>query len=59
MKAGELNICVECTPLMGPSAFDALEAAWAGKELPDWIVNEDGAYRAADVTQEVLDSRKY
>jgi simple sugar transport system substrate-binding protein len=59
MKAGELNICVECTPLMGPSAFDALEAAWAGKELPDWIVNEDGAYRASDVTQEVLDSRKY
>ena len=59
MKAGELNICVECTPLMGPSAFDALEAAWAGKELPDWIVNEDGAFRAADVTQEVLDSRKY
>jgi hypothetical protein len=44
---------------MGPSAFDALEAAWAGKSLPDWIVNEDGAYRAKDVDQAVLDSRKY
>jgi hypothetical protein len=44
---------------MGPSAFDALEAAWSGKELPDWIVNKDGAYRSKDVDQTVLDSRKY
>ena len=59
MKAGELNAVVECTPLMGPSAFDALEAAWRGEELPDWIVNKDGAYRSKDVDQAVLDSRKY
>ncbi|GAB4364815.1 MAG: ABC transporter substrate-binding protein [Spirochaetales bacterium] len=59
MKNGELNGCVECTPLMGPAAFDALEAAWAGKELPDWIVNEDQAFRSKDVTDEVLKSRKY
>jgi simple sugar transport system substrate-binding protein len=24
MMAGDLNLTVECTPLMGPSAFDAL-----------------------------------
>jgi simple sugar transport system substrate-binding protein len=59
MKAGDLNSVVECTPLMGPSAFDALEAAWSGKSLPDWIVNKDGAYRSKDVDQAVLDSRKY
>ncbi|RKX70115.1 MAG: hypothetical protein DRP60_16000 [Spirochaetes bacterium] len=59
MKAGDLNVSVECTPLMGPSAFDALESAWAGIELPDWVINEDGAYRSTDVDQAVLDSRKY
>ena len=59
MMDGDLNLTVECTPLMGPSAFDALEAAWAGKTLPDWIVNKDDAFRAKDVNQQVLDSRKY
>ncbi|PID56865.1 hypothetical protein CSB45_09370 [candidate division KSB3 bacterium] len=55
----KLNVSVECTPLMGPSAFDALEAAWNGEELQDWIVNEDGVFPMDAVTQEVLDSRKY
>lgn len=55
----KLNVSVECTPLMGPSAFDALESAWNGEELPDWIVNEDGVFPMDTVTQEVLDSRKY
>ena len=59
MKDRKLNVSVECTPLMGPSAFDALEAAWRGEELPDWIVNEDGIFPMDVVTQEVLDSRKY
>jgi simple sugar transport system substrate-binding protein len=55
----KLNVSVECTPLMGPSAFDALEAAWRGEELPDWIVNEDGVFPMDMVTQEVVDGRKY
>ena len=55
----KLNVSVECTPLMGPSAFDALESAWNGEELPDWIVNKDGVFPMDTVTQEVLDSRKY
>ena len=59
MLDGKLNVSVECTPLMGPSAFDALEAAWSGEELPDWIVNEDGIYPMSVVTKQVLDSRKY
>jgi simple sugar transport system substrate-binding protein len=59
MKDGDLNICVECTPLMGPAGFDALEAAWRGETLPDWVVNEDGQYRRSDVDQAVLDSRLY
>jgi len=59
LKAGELNACVECNPLLGPKAYDALEAAWAGKTLDDWIVQKDNAFKAADVDQAVLDSRKY
>jgi simple sugar transport system substrate-binding protein len=59
MLEGKLNVSVECTPLMGPAAVDALEAAWRGEELPDWIVNEDGVFPMDTVTQEVLDSRKY
>lgn len=59
LEAGELNLSVECNPLMGPSAFDALEATWRGEELPDWIVNEDGLYRRSDVDQAVVNSRKY
>ncbi len=55
----KLNVSVECTPLMGPSAFDALESAWKGEELDDWIVNKDGVFPMDTVTQEVLDSRKY
>ena len=55
----KLNVSVECTPLMGPAGFDALEAAWSSKELPDWIVNKDGVFPMSSVTQEVLDSRKY
>lgn len=59
MMKGELNICVECTPLMGPAGFDAMEAAWRGEELPDWIINKDDKFRSSDVTQAVLDARKY
>ena len=59
MRDGELNICVECSPLLGPKAYDALESAWRGEELPDWIVQLDNAFRRDDVTQAVLDERKY
>ena len=59
MLEGNLNVSVECTPLMGPSAFDALEAAWRGEVLDDWIVNDDLEFRMSDVDQAVLDSRLY
>lgn len=59
MMKGELNITVECTPLLGPAGFDAMEAAWRGEELSDWIINKDRGFRASDVDQAVLDARKY
>src|SRR5204862_8003456 len=34
MVAGKLNCTVECTPLLGPAALDAIEAFKAGKTVP-------------------------
>lgn len=59
MLEKDLNVSVECTPLMGPKAYDALEAAWRGEELPDWTVNDDQKFTMDEVDQAVLDSRKY
>jgi len=52
MVDGDLNAVVECTPLLGPQGFDALEAAWAGEVLPKWVMSEDGTFlmeEAADL----------
>ena len=59
MRDKKLNVSVECTPLFGPSGFDALEKAWAGEELPDWIINVDETFTMDQVDQAVLDGRKY
>src|SRR2546421_9777067 len=41
MAAGKLNCTVECNPLLGPAAFDAVEAVMAGKPLPKRTVVKD------------------
>jgi galactofuranose transport system substrate-binding protein len=58
MVAGTLNCTVECNPLLGPMAFDAVEKALRGEELPKWIVVEDQLFEQA-MAAEVIDSRKY
>ncbi len=58
MVAGKLNCTVECNPLLGPLAFDAVEKAVAGETLPKWTVVEDRVYDQS-VAAEVIDSRKY
>ena len=58
MKEGKLNCTVECNPLLGPAAFDAVEAVLAGKELPKKTIVKDEIFpqeKAADV----LPTRKY
>ncbi len=58
MVEGKLNCTVECSPLLGPQLFDAVEALVAGKELPQRIVTNEGVF-PAETAAEVLPSRKY
>jgi simple sugar transport system substrate-binding protein len=58
MADGKLNCTVECTPLLGPAAFDAVEAALAGKELPKKTIVKDEIFEQSQA-KEVLPTRKY
>ena len=58
MVEGKLNCTVECSPLLGPQLFDAVEDLMAGKELPKRIVTIEGVF-PADVAEKVLPERKY
>lgn len=59
LQDGDANVTVESPPLMGPYGFDALEAAWAGEELDDWIKIDDEKFTDEEVDQEVIESRLY
>ena len=58
MVAGKLNCTVECNPLLGPAAFDAIEAVKAGKSLPKKTIVKDELFEQS-VAKEVIGSRKY
>jgi len=58
MIDGKLNCTVECSPLLGPQLFDAVEALMAGKTLPKRIVTKESVF-PADVAASVIDSRAY
>lgn len=58
MIEGKINCTVECSPLLGPQLFDAVEDLVAGKELPKRIVTNEGVF-PAEVAAETLPSRKY
>jgi simple sugar transport system substrate-binding protein len=58
MVRGELNATVECNPLLGPAAFDAVEKVLAGEDLPKWIKVEDRLFEMSQAA-EVIDTRKY
>jgi len=58
MVAGKLNFTVECNPLLGPAAFDAVQGALAGKTLPKKIVVEDQVFCQC-VAKELIDGRQY
>ena len=55
---GKLNCTVECNPLLGPAAFDAVEAVRAGKPLPKKTVVTDGIYDAENA-KAAFATRKY
>ncbi len=53
MVAGKLNCTVECSPLLGPQLFDAVEAVAAKKPLPKRIVTPAKVYGQATAAQEL------
>src|SRR5438874_1144321 len=58
MAAGKLNCTVECNPLLGPAAFDAVEAVMAGKPVPKRTVVKDRIFDQS-VAKDVIGTRQY
>jgi len=58
MIEGKLNCTVECSPLLGPQLFDAVEALMRGETLPKRIVTEEGVF-PMEVAADVIDTRTY
>ena len=58
MVAGKLNATVECNPLLGPAAFDAIKKLRADQSLPKTIVVHDELFDQAQA-KDVIETRKY
>ena len=58
MVDGKLNCTVECNPLLGPAAFDAVEAALSGKPVQKKITVKDELFDQA-TAKAVIGQRKY
>ena len=58
MIDGKLNCTVECNPLLGPAAFDAVEKAVRGETLPKKTVVQDRLYDQT-TAKDMIGSRKY
>ena len=48
MIAGDLNVTVECNPLLAPQAYAAALQALNGVTLPKWIPTDEGVFYQAD-----------
>src|SRR3954465_7508898 len=58
MVYGKLNRTVECNPILGPAAFDAVEKATSGQTLPKKTIVQDKLYDQT-TAKDVIASRKY
>jgi simple sugar transport system substrate-binding protein len=58
MKAGKLNVTVECNPLLGPTLIQTAQDIVAGKPAPKRIVVNEGVF-PAEVAAKELPNRKY
>ncbi len=58
MVKGELNCAVECTPLLGPAAFDAVDMALKGDKFDKKTVVQDRVFDQSSAATE-LPNRKY
>jgi simple sugar transport system substrate-binding protein len=58
MVEGKLNATVECNPLLGPAAFDAIDKVGKGQTLPKKIIVQDKLFDQS-VARDVIGSRQY
>ncbi|MCY4753197.1 ABC transporter substrate-binding protein [Pelomonas aquatica] len=58
MKAGKLNVTVECNPLLGPQLMQLARDVVAGKPVEKRITVNEGVY-PAEVAAKELPNRKY
>jgi simple sugar transport system substrate-binding protein len=58
MLYGKLNCSVECNPLLGPAAFDAVAAALAGKPLPKKTIVKDQLFEQSNA-KDLIGTRQY
>jgi simple sugar transport system substrate-binding protein len=58
MIAGKLNATVECNPLLGPRAFDAVERIVKSESVPKKITVKDQLFEQATAAS-VIKTRKY
>jgi len=56
--AGKLSAAIECNPLLGPAAFDAVAKALRGEKLEKRIVVQDAAFDSKNAASE-LPNRRY
>ena len=60
MLAGDLNVAVECNPLLAPQVYKAALRAANGESLPEWVPSLEGVFRANDQSlQQIADGRTY
>jgi galactofuranose transport system substrate-binding protein len=60
MLDGDLNVTVECNPLLAPQVYEAALKAANGEALPKWVPSQEGVFRADDPNlQAIADGRKY
>jgi len=56
--AGDMNVTVECSPLLGPQAVQAVTDLRAGKKLPAKIITIEGIFDATNAAA-ALPTRQY
>jgi ABC-type sugar transport system substrate-binding protein len=60
MLEGDLNVTVECNPLLAPQVYEAALKAANGEELPKWVPSQEGVFRADDPNlEEIAAGRTY
>ncbi len=58
MTQGKLNCSVECNPLLGPAAFDAVEKVLAGETLKKKIIVKDQLFDQS-IASRAIQTRQY